>query len=71
MRDFTILIDGSVPLCGETAGAETPVLGNAFSEAPDEIWKRGDAAYREHCGGVYARAMKECLECDEYYTYNF
>jgi spiro-SPASM protein len=67
MRDMSILIDGSVPVCREvSAGAE--MLGNAFTENLAAIWDRGAPLYREHCGNHY---RSPCAECDEYYTYNF
>ena len=67
MRDMSILIDGSVPVCRETsAGAE--MLGNAFREDLSTIWDRGAPLYREHCLNRY---KSPCAECDEYYTYNF
>jgi spiro-SPASM protein len=67
MRDMSILIDGSVPVCRETSlGGE--MLGNAFTEDLSIIWDRGVPLYREHCDNHY---KGPCAECDEYYTYNF
>jgi spiro-SPASM protein len=67
MRDMSVLIDGSVPVCRETsAGAE--ILGNAFTEDLSLLWDRGAPLYREHCDNHY---QGPCAECDEYYTYNF
>ncbi|MDR2158767.1 MAG: spiro-SPASM protein [Treponema sp.] len=75
MRDFPVLIDGTVPLCREELSClERPVredgrvLGNIFSESLEEIWSHGEAFYEEHCGKQYAGL---CAGCDEYYTYNF
>ena len=67
MRDMSILIDGSVPVCRESFAA-TAMLGNAFTENLSTIWDRGDPLYREQCGNHY---HGQCAECDEYYTYNF
>jgi spiro-SPASM protein len=67
MRDMSVLIDGSVPVCRENfAGGET--LGNVFSEDLSTIWDRGAPLYREQCGDQY---RGPCAECDEYYTFNF
>ncbi|MDR3122299.1 MAG: spiro-SPASM protein [Treponema sp.] len=67
MRDMSVLMDGSVPVCRETfAGAR--LLGNAFKENLAAIWDRGAPFYREHCDNHY---KGPCAECDEYYTYNF
>jgi spiro-SPASM protein len=67
MRDMSILMDGSVPVCRESSlGGE--MLGNAFTEDLSTIWDRGAPLYREHCGNHY---RGPCAECDEYYTYNF
>jgi spiro-SPASM protein len=67
MRDMSVLIDGSVPVCRETI-ADPAMLGNAFTENLAAIWDRGDSLYREQCGNHY---NGQCAECDEYYTYNF
>ncbi|MDR1058055.1 MAG: spiro-SPASM protein [Treponema sp.] len=73
MRDMNILLDGRAPACREDLGAlkgegDRPLLGNVFTSSLEEIWERGMALLREHCGGVYPGI---CAECDEYYTYNF
>jgi spiro-SPASM protein len=76
MRDFPVLLDGSVPSCredtarfaaadGDSGGG---VLGNAFTEPLETLWERNAARYREQCKGVYAGL---CGACDEWYTYNF
>jgi spiro-SPASM protein len=67
MRDMSILMDGSVPVCRETFSGER-ILGNAFTEDLSTIWARGAPLYREQCGNHY-RGL--CAECDEYYAYNF
>jgi spiro-SPASM protein len=67
MRDMSVLIDGSVPLCREVS-AGAAMLGNAFTEDLSIIWDRGAPLYREHCDNHY---RGPCAECDEYYTYNF
>jgi len=67
MRDMPILLDGTVPLCREDFDAAAPP-GNAFNEPLEEIWRRGEALYREHAAGRYPGL---CAACDEYYTYNF
>ncbi|MDR1900405.1 MAG: spiro-SPASM protein [Treponema sp.] len=72
MRDFPVLIDGTVPLCREElsclGGGGGRVLGNVFNESLEGIWSHGEAFYEEHCGKQYAGL---CAGCDEYYTYNF
>jgi len=67
LRDMSILIDGSVPLCREDLRGAYP-LGNVFAETLETIWNRGQAVYREHLAQNYNNL---CAECDEYYTYNF
>jgi spiro-SPASM protein len=76
MRDFPVLLDGSVPACREdtalfSGGGESPgnaVLGNALAEPLETLWEKNAALYREQCGGVYTGL---CGTCDEWYTYNF
>jgi spiro-SPASM protein len=74
MRDFPVMLDGSVPTCREdtarfaSGGSGSAVLGNAFAEPLETLWERNAALYREQCGGVYAGL---CGLCDEWYTYNF
>ncbi|MDR0322036.1 MAG: spiro-SPASM protein [Treponema sp.] len=72
MRDFPILIDGTVPLCREDIsvlkGEKNNVLGNVFTEPLESIWQNGEKHYREQCKKNYTGL---CSNCDEYYTYNF
>jgi spiro-SPASM protein len=68
MRDFPVLLDGTVPLCREDLSGSCKTLGNIFKEDMETIWKRGEALYLSHCKREYA---KPCAVCDEYYTYNF
>jgi spiro-SPASM protein len=73
MRDFVVLLDGGVPFCANACpalwkGEGDVLLGNVFSDELDDIWKRGEERYREHCREAY-RGI--CSNCDEYYTYNF
>ncbi|KGE73760.1 spiro-SPASM protein [Spirochaeta lutea] len=67
MRDFTVLLDGSVPLCEQSMGNHKP-MGNIFKEEPKDIWDRITDPYHQHCDQNYPDV---CRDCDEYYTYNF
>ena len=67
MRDFVVLIDGTVPACREDV-RKTRVLGNAFTEPLADLWARGAELYAAHVRGEYPGI---CANCDEYYTYNF
>jgi spiro-SPASM protein len=72
MRDMCILIDGTVPLCRENLAVlkdkTGSVLGNVFSDSIETIWRNGEIFYGEHCNKKF---MELCVNCDEYYTYNF
>ncbi|MDR2841815.1 MAG: spiro-SPASM protein [Spirochaetaceae bacterium] len=71
MRDFPVLLDGSVMKCREDLAVfenNNVSLGNVFKEDLKNIWQRGEALYGEHCAGNYQAA---CKECDEYWTFNF
>jgi spiro-SPASM protein len=72
MRDFPVLLDGTVPRCKEDSAAlgndNGCTLGNALTEQFEDIWKKGAACYDTQCRSVYEGI---CAGCDEYYTYNF
>jgi len=72
MRDFTVLLDGRVPLCKEDLcalkGETQNIFGNVFTDSLETIWKNMEKHYIEQCKKSYSRM---CAECDEYYTYNF
>ena len=73
MRDLPVLIDGTVPLCRENTNAlknknDKYIIGNIFTDTLDKIWQNGEEYYNEHCKENY---MEPCLNCDEYYTFNF
>ncbi|MDR1445401.1 MAG: spiro-SPASM protein [Treponema sp.] len=77
MRDFPVLIDGSVPACREDLPVlklpvlkegRAGILGNALSGSLETIWTRGEDLYLKHTQKNYPGI---CAECDEYYTYNF
>ncbi|MDR1211534.1 MAG: spiro-SPASM protein [Spirochaetaceae bacterium] len=67
MRDFPVLMDGTVPACGEDLRGSR-VLGNVFGDRLEKLWENGEALYREHTEKNYGGI---CALCDEYYTYNF
>ncbi|MDR2073289.1 MAG: spiro-SPASM protein [Spirochaetaceae bacterium] len=71
MRDFPVLIDGSVPVCREDLENKMGSLGNAFKEDPERIWERGTERYRLQCKKDYGEPGTPCRVCDEYYTFNF
>lgn len=64
-RDMNILINGDVVKCRECLSAET--IGNVFNESLEDIWNKNDLL-KEHITKNYC---KRCLNCDEYYTFNF
>jgi spiro-SPASM protein len=75
MRDFPVLIDGTVPVCREDLDCTLPGLpaaprglGNILTEEAETIWNRGTELYRSQCEKNYG---KLCAVCDEYYTFNF
>ncbi len=80
MRDMPVLLDGAVPLCRESiasAGNNSTLLGNAFTDDLEEIWARGEGVYMRHaaaCGAAYRSDSADypelCARCDEYYTFN-
>ncbi|MFA6506855.1 MAG: spiro-SPASM protein [Treponemataceae bacterium] len=67
MRDISVLLDGTVPVCKEDL-CRTTVLGNAYTQSLAEIWEAGVSRYASHCAKSYPDI---CGNCDEYYTYNF
>ncbi|MCL2410618.1 MAG: spiro-SPASM protein [Treponema sp.] len=77
MRDMPILIDGSVLLCREylasLKGEKDLVLGNVFNDSLETIWQNGNRFYIEQCKKNYDETLFHglCVDCDEYYTYNF
>ncbi|MDR2702287.1 MAG: spiro-SPASM protein [Spirochaetaceae bacterium] len=68
LRDFPVLIDGTVPFCREDINGSFEKMGNVFREEPEIIWKRGEALYFSHCRKEYE---EPCKICGEYYTFNF
>jgi spiro-SPASM protein len=69
MRDVSILIDGTVPICKEVlANQGSPLLGNVFHDSLESIWGKGAEIYLAHTANKYP---EKCAVCDEYYTYNF
>ncbi|MBN2051483.1 MAG: spiro-SPASM protein [Spirochaetales bacterium] len=66
-RDLSVLVDGRVPLCSDDLAPEY-VLGSLFDDSLEDIWQNGFKEYAAHLAGDY-RSM--CVECDEYYTFNF
>jgi len=77
MRDFPVLIDGTVPLCKENLSVlksgKDMTLGNAFMQEFSDIWNNGSKYYAEQCKKNYSASLFRglCENCDEYYTYNF
>jgi spiro-SPASM protein len=67
MREICVLLDGTVPVCREDLG-NTTVLGNAFTDPLEAIWKNGEPLYLDH---VARRYPGPCAGCDEYYTFSF
>ena len=65
-RDFPVLIDGSVPLCGERVLDD--ICGNAFIDDLAQIWQKMSDELEKHRKGEFS---KKCERCDEFYTFNF
>jgi len=73
-RDFSVLLDGTVPLCRDCVRSEIK-LGNVFDgpglesieERLESLWKAGERYHELHVSGEYP---PPCAVCDEYYTYN-
>jgi spiro-SPASM protein len=77
MRDMPVLVNGNVPLCREELDSSywknnnskpDRYLGNVFTDSLENIWLKSERYYLEHCRKNYEGI---CLDCDEYYTYNF
>lgn len=67
MRDVSVLVDGTVPLCREDLGRRSPA-GNILKEAMENIWKGSGQLWESHASGIWPA---HCTECDEYYTWNY
>ena len=65
-RDMTILLDGSVPYA--RGKLKSDILGNAFSDSLEEIWKKTDSELLRQINQDYSG---KCEHCDEYYIFNF
>lgn len=65
-RDMTILTNGDIPFCKEYV--LSGIIGNAFKEDLETIWKKTDSVLLEQMNNQY---KGKCRDCDEYYTYNF
>lgn len=65
-RDMTILLDGSVPYA--RGKLKSDILGNAFSENLEDIWKKTDSEVQKQINHDYSG---KCENCDEYYIFNF
>ncbi len=65
-RDMTILSNGDVPLCSQYV--LDGIIGNAFNENLQDIWKKYDEELMNHICGKY---KGKCGNCDEFYTFNF
>jgi hypothetical protein len=44
------------------------IIGNAFKEDIESIWKKTDSVLLEQMNNQY---NEKCRDCDEYYTFNF
>ncbi len=70
-RDMNVLSDGAVVRCKAAAfdkDNREAVLGNAFTEDLDIIWKRGELNLVNQLEGKF---IGQCGDSDEYYTFNF
>lgn len=67
-RDMTILADGSVVECINQFNQKDKILGNAFTDDLEEIWRKFDGNLKNQiCKKYYGL----CKDCDEHYTFNF
>lgn len=67
MRDIPVLLDGSVPLCREDLGRRQ-LAGNILKDSMEDIWKGSELLWQQHVSGHWPA---HCVECDEYYTWNY
>lgn len=67
-RDMTVLCDGSVPECVNQFSQKNKILGNAFDENLEEIWRKFDENLKNQIDKKY---LGLCKACDEHYTFNF
>ncbi|MDR0539501.1 MAG: spiro-SPASM protein [Spirochaetaceae bacterium] len=73
MRDMYILTDGTVLICKEYLDAlrgtsRAGIAGNVFESDIADLWEQSSSYYITHCNKQWKDI---CLECDEYYTFNF
>ncbi len=66
-RDFSVLLDGTVPLCREDIYG-TMICGNIFTDSIAEIIEKNAPLYSSQINCEYKGL---CGACDEYYTFNF
>ena len=66
-RDLMVMVDGTVPRCREDIYRKHAV-GNIFSDGIEAVWDALDPVHRAHARGEYPAI---CVQCDEYYTFNF
>lgn len=70
-RDMNILLDGTVIPCRELIKKEDInkfSFGNIFEAEICDLWKKGEALYKQH---ILKQYPLPCGKCDEYYTFNF
>ncbi|MEM5947691.1 spiro-SPASM protein [Spirochaetia bacterium 38H-sp] len=66
-RDMVVMIDGTVPVCKERF-LTGPYAGNVFSDSLENIWKNIEKYWDMHLSENYP---DYCLNCKEYFTFNF